>query len=194
MKLETLLRKGRRARVLGVDDAPFTVGSRRDVLVVGAVYSGAMFEGLLSTKIRQDGRNATDRLVRMIGASKFLQQLHLVMLDGLTLGGFNVVDLPLLASELSLPCVSVMRRRPDLSAIQAALGRLPGSARRWRLIQRAGTLHRAGSLWFQVAGATPEAAAQVIDANVHHGKYPECLRAAHLIGSGVVCGESGKRA
>ncbi len=194
MKLETLLRKGRRARVLGVDDAPFKVGSRRDVLVVGAVYSGVAFEGLVSTKIRQDGRNATTRLVQMIAGSKFLRQLHLVMLDGVTLGGFNVVDLPLLATELKLPCASVMRRRPDLDAIEAALQRLPGSAHRWGLIQRAGTLHRAGPLWFQVAGTSPEAAARVISSSVQQGKYPECLRAAHLIGSGVVCGESGKRA
>lgn len=194
MKLETLLRRGRRVRTLGIDDSPFTPGSRRDVLVVGAVYSAGAFEGLLSTRVRQDGRNATDRLLQMISGSKFQPQLHMVLLDGITLGGFNVVDLPLLASGLGLPCAAVMRRRPDLPAIRQALQSLPNSRARWRLVQRAGTLHRAGPLWFQVAGATPAAAAEVIRLSVQHGKLPECLRAAHLIGSGVVTGESGKRA
>ncbi len=194
MKLETLLRRGKRIRTLGIDDSPFVPGSRRDVLVVGAVYSVAAFEGLLSTRVRQDGRNATARLTQMVAGSKFQPQLHMVMLDGITFGGFNVVDLPLLAGNLGLPCVAVMRRRPDLAAIQQALQNLPGSRARWRLVQRAGPLHRAGPLWFQVAGAATEAAARVIAASVHHGKLPECLRAAHLIGSGVVTGESGKRA
>ena len=164
------------------------------MLVVGAVYSGPEFEGLLSTRVRQDGRNSTTKLVQMIRGSKFQQQLHLVMLDGITLGGFNVVDLANLADGVGLPCVSVMRRRPDLPAMAAALENLPGSRARWRLVQRAGPLHRAGSLWFQVAGATAEVVAPVICSSVHHGKLPECLRAAHLIGSGIVTGESGKRA
>lgn len=194
MKLETLLKRGRRVRTLGIDDGPFSPGSRRDVLVVGAVYSGPEFEGLLSTRVRQDGRNSTTKLVQMIRGSKFQQQLHLVMLDGITLGGFNVVDLANLADGVGLPCVSVMRRRPDLPAMAAALENLPGSRARWRLVQRAGPLHRAGSLWFQVAGATAEVVAPVICSSVHHGKLPECLRAAHLIGSGIVTGESGKRA
>ena len=194
MKLETLLSRGRRVRTLGVDDSPFTPGSRRDVLVVGAVYSEGEFEGLLSTHIRQDGRNATHKLVRMISGSKFQPQLHMVMLDGITLGGFNVVDLPRLAAELGIPCVAVMRRHPDLPAMQQALQNVPGSQARWRLVQRAGPLHRAGACWFQVAGASAEVAARVVRASVRRGKVPECLRAAHLIGSGIVCGESGKRA
>ena len=194
MKLETLLRNGKRIRTLGVDDGPFQRGRGRQVLVAGVVYSGGQFEGLLTTRIRQDGFNATTRLVQMIGGSKFQPQLHLVMLDGITLGGFNVVDLPLLARSINIPCVAVVRRQPDQVAIARALDSLTHSQRRWRLIEQAGPMHRAGSLWFQVAGTSVEAAAAVIRGSVIHGKLPECLRAAHLITSGVVTGESGKRA
>ena len=194
MDLSVLIRRGRRARTIGIDDSPFERGRQRDVLVAGAVYSGGEFEGLLTSRVRQDGHNATDRLAQMLASSKFRAQLHLVLLDGITFGGFNVVDLPLLAHRVALPCAAVMRRQPDLDAVQRALHKLPRGAARWERLRRAGPLHRAGALWFQLAGADPAAAAAAIQASVRHGKLPECLRAAHLIAAGVVTGQSGRRA
>jgi endonuclease V-like protein UPF0215 family len=194
MRLETLLRRGRRIRTLGVDDGPFLRGARADVLVVGAVYSAEQFEGLLSTKVRPDGFNSTDRLVRMIVGSKFHRQLHLLMLDGITLGGFNVVDLPALAATTGIPVVAVTRRRPNLAAVTAALARLSSVQRRERILRRAGPFHRVGSLSYQVAGLEPVLAGELIRRSVVQGLLPECLRAAHLIASGLVTGESGHRA
>jgi endonuclease V-like protein UPF0215 family len=194
VSLGALLGQGRRIRSLGVDDGPFSRGRREQVLVVGAVYIGGEFEGLLSTRVSQDGKNATDRLLQMIGGSKFRPQLHAVMLDGITLGGFNVVDLQRLARELELPCLAVVRGRPDLEAVRRALTHLPRGEQRWRLICAAGPLHRCGALSFQAAGVDPEVARQAIRVSVIHGHMPECLRGAHLIASGIVNGESGRRA
>ncbi len=194
MSLRALLRTGRRLRTLGIDDGPFVRGGRAEVLVVGAIYSGGELEGLLSARIRQDGRNATDRLICMVRGSKFQAQLHLVLLDGITLGGLNLVDLPRLAEELELPCAAVMRRPPDLPAFLGAIDRLPRSAERRRLLERAGSLHRAGACWFQVAGGEAEEVGAAISATLLHGGVPECLRGAHLIASGIVTGVSGRRA
>jgi uncharacterized protein len=193
--LATLLRHGRRVRTIGIDDGPFRRGSRGPVLVVGAIYAGAEFEGLLSTRVRQDGWNATTQLARMLLGSKFHAQLHLVLLDGITLGGFNVVDLPRLADEVQLPCAAVMRRPPDLPAVRRALARLPGKERRLHLVERAGPIHSAGgAVCFQVAGADPEPVREALLASLVHGQVPECLRGAHLIASGLENGQSGRRA
>lgn len=194
-RLSAIKRRGGRLRMLGIDDGPFLRGRQREVLVVGAVSSGGELEGLLSTRVRQDGWNATERLLAMIGGSKFHAQLHLVLLDGLTLGGFNVVDLPRLAEELGLPCLAVTRRAPDLEAVARALEKLPGCRRRRELCARAGPVHRAGpSLCFQAAGVSPEVAREALSGSALHGHVPECLRAAHLIAGGIVTGESGRRA
>jgi endonuclease V-like protein UPF0215 family len=192
--LARLLRHDKRIRTLGVDDGPFERGSRGQVLVVGAVYAGDQFEGLLSTRVRQDGHNATRRLIEMIAGSKFQPQLHLVLLDGITLGGFNVVDLPGLAAEIGVPCLAVTRRRPDQAAIRRALSRLPRSAARARLIDRAGAVSRAGRVYFQACGIDPELAALALERCTVSGNMPEALRAAHLIARGIVTGESGRRA
>ncbi len=184
----------RTLRAIGFDDAPFRRGARALVGVAGVVCAGTRFEGLIWGRIRQDGWNATEVLLRLLSGSKFLPQLHLVLLDGIALGGFNVVDLPRLAAGLRRPCLAVMRRPPDLRAVEAALRRLPRARTRLELLRRAGTIHRLGGFVFQVQGAAPEAAAAALARLTDRGAVPEPLRLAHLIGAAVRTGESGRRA
>lgn len=185
---------GRTLRAIGFDDAPFTRGRRGPVGVAGVVCAGTRFEGLVWGRVRQDGWDATEALVRLLVGGKFLPQLHLVLLDGIALGGLNVVDLAGLAAALGRPCVAVMRRPPDLAAVEAAVRRLPRPARRLALIARAGPVHRAGGLCFQVQGADPAATADALVRLTDRGAVPEPLRLAHLVGAAVRTGESGRRA
>src|SRR5919197_6340408 len=115
------LRQCRFVRAIGFDDGPFarTAGAR--VPLVGAVCSGTRFEGMVFGGIRKDGWNATDEIIRLLVGGKFLPQLHLVLLDGIAFGGFNVVDLEALSLAVGRPCAAVMRRRPELTAIERAL-------------------------------------------------------------------------
>ena len=192
-RLDALLTTGRAIRTLGFDDAPFSRRSRR-VRVAGIVCAGTRFEGLVWGEVRRDGWNANDALVRLLAGKKFLPQLHAVLLDGIAFGGFNVVDLPALAGALGLPCVAVMRRRPDLAALERALRRLPRPAARLARIARAGEIHERAPFFFQVAGCSPEVMGRVLARVTDRGHVPESLRLAHLIGSAVMTGESGRRA
>jgi endonuclease V-like protein UPF0215 family len=163
---------GRVIRAIGFDDAPFERRRGASVRIAGVVCAGTRFEGMVFGTARQDGWNATEVLRRLLARGKFLPQLHLVLLDGIAFGGFNVVDLEALASALACPCVAVMRSAPDLPAVERALRRLPQPERRLRLLRRAGPIHRL----------------------TDRGNVPEPLRLAHLVGAAVVCGESGRRA
>lgn len=185
---------GRTLRAVGFDDAPFVRGRRGDVGVAGVVCAGTRFEGLVWGRLRQDGWNATDALARLLLPGKFLPQVHLVLLDGLSFGGLNLVDLPRLAALLARPSVAVMRRAPDLPAMERAIRRLPGADRRLALLRAAGPIHVVGGFTFQVAGAEPAAAADALTRLTDRGDVPEPLRLAHLVGAAVRLGESGRRA
>ncbi len=186
--------EGRTLRAIGFDDAPFTRRRRGDVGVAGVVCAGTRFEGLVWGRLRQDGWNATDALARLLVGGKFLAQLHLVLLDGLTFGGLNVVDLPALAARLGRPCVAVMRHPPDLAAMERAVRTLPRPARRLAVLRAAGTIHRSGPFTFQVAGAAPDDVGRALARLTDRGAVPEPLRLAHLVGAAVRRGESGRRA
>ena len=182
-------------RSIGFDDGPFDRERSRDVLVVGAVYRGGdCFDGLLTTRIRKDGWNATDKLLALLEGSKFLPQLHYAILDGIAFGGFNIVDIHRLHRESGLKVLVAVRKRPDLAAVRRALERCTHPERRWRILRAAGEFHRIDHLHCQLAGMALEEARQLVALTCTRSHLPEPLRAAHLIAGGIVTGQSGRRA
>jgi endonuclease V-like protein UPF0215 family len=186
---------GRYSHVVGFDDAPFERDHRGDVLVVGAIFSGARLEAIVSTRVRRDGANAAAALAVCLQKSRFLPQLHAILLQGISFGGFNVVNLRALHRRTGLPVVVVARRRPDLTAIRAALlEHVPGGVRKWRLVEAAGPMESAAGLYVQRAGIELTAIEALLTRLQLHGRMPEPLRVAHLVAGGVTTGESRHRA
>lgn len=194
MKLETLLARDRTIRVIGFDDAPFVRRRSSSVSIVGVICAETRFEGMVWGKVRQDGWNATDAICRLLLGKKFLPQLHILLLDGIGFGGFNIIDLPKLADKLKIPCVTVMRRQPNMTKIETALQRLPQPQRRLELMRSAGKVYAYPPFFFQVCGEDPDVIAAVLQRLSDRGHVPEALRLAHLIGAAVVKGESGSSA
>ncbi|WP_413161005.1 DUF99 family protein [Capilliphycus salinus ALCB114379] len=145
-------------------------------------------------QVQPDGWDATDTLCNLLIGNKFLPQLHLVLIDGIGFGGFNLVDLPELAARLERPCVAVMRRLPNFDKIERALQRLPDAEKRLEILRRAGQIHAYPPFFFQVCGEEPILIAMALDRLTDCGKVPEALRLAHLIGAAVIKGESGRQA
>jgi hypothetical protein len=175
-------RQARFAHVVGFDDAPFARAHRGDVAVVGAVYSDAHLVGVLRTKVRRDGRNGTSALAAAVEGCRFRPQLHLVLLEGIAVAGFNVIDIAALHERLGIPVLVVARREPDYAAVRRALlGRVPGGARKWRIIERTGPMEGAGALWVQRAGLDLDEARAALRRWSTRGNLPEPLRVAHLI-------------
>jgi endonuclease V-like protein UPF0215 family len=181
--------------VIGFDDAPFSREQRGDVLLVGAVCARTRLDGVLCGKVRRDGRNATARMIELICASQFSRLVRAVLLQGIAVAGFNVVDVRELHRRLGVPVLAVSRRRPDYPSIRQALfSRVRGARRKWRLIQAAGEPERLGAVYVQRAGIGREDALALLEATTLHGNLPEPLRLAHLIAGGVATGRSRGRA
>jgi endonuclease V-like protein UPF0215 family len=181
--------------VVGFDDAPFDRSHRGDVAIIGAVFNGARLEGVIRGKVRRDGANATSSIARLIERSRFRPSLQAVLLQGVTVAGFNVVDLDALSARLGLPVVAVCRRKPDLDRIhRALLTAVPGGKRKWSLIARLGRARRHRDVYVQPAGLDWDRAAALVDRFAFNSNLPEPLRTAHLIAAALGRGESRHRA
>ncbi|MCW4010788.1 MAG: DUF99 family protein [Candidatus Bathyarchaeota archaeon] len=179
-------------RVLGVDDSPFVFRSKAQTLVVGVVFRGGYWlEGAMSTQITVDGADATPKISSMIKASPHYKQLRVVMLNGVTFGGFNVVDIKALNAETNLPVLAVTDRKPDLAKVQSALRNVPDSEEKWRAVLNAGEIFpvvtRAGKrpLYVEAVGVDRDAAAEILRLTSTRSRIPEPLRVAHLVASGI---------
>ena len=155
---------------------------------MGVVFSSPNYvEGILRTTVAIDGTDATDQILSLLEGSPFLDGVRAVLLDGIAVGGFNLVDLDRLHTRLQRPVVTVTRRSPDFSAIRAALRKYfpQDAAARWSLV-RAHALFRlpmpeGNPLRVSAVGCTRAEAAAIVRRTTVRGNLPEPLRLARLV-------------
>jgi hypothetical protein len=181
----------RYSNIIGFDDAPFTPGDIGNVSVVGTVFTGLKLTGVVIGEVEKDGDDATEKLANLIAGSRFYAHVQLVMLQGITLAGFNVVDIEALHQRLGLPVLVVSRKLPDRPAIQHALtSRVRNGVQKWTLLEKMGDPEPVGSVYVQRIGLTMVEAASVVERFAIHSHLPEPLRVAHLIAGALVRGQS----
>ena len=143
----------------------------------------------MHTHVTIDGLDATEQLTSMINSSPHRKQLRLVMLSGITLAGFNIVDINKLNSATGLPVIALTLEKPDLEAVRKALNNLPDHEERWRMILAAGEIHeircKGKKLYVEVAGVSLFDAQEIIKLSSTNSSFPEPLRVAHLVASGI---------
>lgn len=179
-------------RVLGVDDGPFIPHTKGQVPVVGVVFRGGYWlDGVMHTKIAVDGFDSTQKISAMITSSSHYKQLRVIMLNGITFAGFNIVDVNALNAATKLPVITVTREKPDLKEIRKALKNLSNSEERWKAILSAGetvevsTRNEKAKVYMQTAGVSIEDAKKILRLTSTRSNVPEALRVAHLIASGI---------
>jgi hypothetical protein len=177
-------------RILGVDDGKFVPRTEGAVIVVGVVFrGGCSIDGVMHTHIAIDGFDATQQIASMINGSPHCKQLRLVMLNGITFAGFNVVDIKKLNSATELPVIALTRDKPDLEAVRKALNNLPKSEERWNMILEAGKIHeitcKGKKLYMEIVGISLSDAEEIVGLTATRSSFPEPLRIAHLIASGI---------
>ena len=179
-------------RVLGVDDGVFIPHSKGLVDVVGVVFRGGYWlDGVMRTEVEVDGLDGTEKIASMIIESPHYKQLRIIMLSGITLAGFNVVDIKELYNKTGLPVIAITRDMPNMKEIEQAIERLPEKEKRWRAIQNAGEMIKVQTrkeeepIYMQIAGIKREDAEKIVKITSTRSNIPEPLRVAHIIASGL---------
>ena len=184
----------REIRILGVDDAPFPPHTKNNVMLIGTIFRGGTWlDGVLRTYIKGDGTDSTAKIIKMVNDSRHKDQIGVIMLDGITFGGFNVVNIKEIFDKTGIPLIVIMRKFPNFEKIKKALMRFEDCKERWELIKEAGTVYKIENkepLYIQICGINLEDASEIVDIATTRSAIPEPIRAAHLIGAGVVTGES----
>ncbi len=181
-------------RILGIDDSALIF---REILIVGAFFRGGQWlDGVMHSYVIRDGLDATERIADMVISSKHSSQIRVIMLDGVTYGGFNPVDIKQLNRATGIAVIVVMRHLPDLVQIRQALSHLNDTEKRMEMILRAGPIEKvvtdAGEspIYIQCAGIDMALASRIVCLSCVHSNIPEPLRVAHMIATGMICGES----
>ncbi len=181
-------------RILGVDDAPFPIHTTSPVMLIGTVFrAGNWLDGVLRTYITGDGTDATSKISSMVNHTRQKDQLGVIMLDGITFGGFNVVNIRKIFQETGIPVIVIMRRFPSFEKIKKALKRFQDWEERWNNVLDAGKVYEIENeenIYIQIQGINLEDAEEIVRLSATRSAIPEPVRVAHIIAAGVTTGES----
>jgi endonuclease V-like protein UPF0215 family len=181
-------------RILGVDDSPFPSHTTEEVMLVGTVFrAGNWLDGVLSTYIHGDGTDGTEKIIDMVKNSRNLGQLGVIMLDGITFGGFNLVNIREIFESTSVPVIVIMRKIPNFERIKKALKRFDDWELRWANLLEAGQVYKIDNsepVYIQIYGIKLEDAEEIVRISTTRSAIPEPLRVAHIIAAGIISGES----
>ena len=181
-------------RLIGIDDSPFTFNDKYSSIIGVIMRGGSYIECVLHDRVSIDGDDATIICKKMIGKTRHKKQLKAILLDGISLGGFNVVDINELFSYTNIPVITITRDKPDFIKIEKALKK---NFKDWKdrlnLIKK-GRLHKIETshnpIYIKCVGLLINEAKEIIKISTIRGVIPEPIRVAHLIGSGLERGES----
>ena len=180
--------------MIAFDDGRFTFRKGRVALAGVIVRLPSYVEGAIVTDCEIDGTDGTGRVIDAVTKSRFREQIRLIMLDGISCGGFNVYDPGLIHGRTGIPVVSVTRSEPDLRQMESALRMHFADWReRFSLISkyRPCPARRQGFRLFEShVGISDEDALDLIGASIVRGNYPEPIRLAHIFAGAISSGES----
>ncbi len=177
------------ARLVGFDDGPFSFEDERVPLAGVMTRPSGYVEAVMVDEVGVDGRDATGTVVDRLRGSGVVQTAAAVAFDGGAVGGFNVIDLRRVNEALGVPAVAVLRERPDVGAVRAALEEnVEGAKERFDVLTRE-PVHRVelgqGSVFVRHAGGSLESLGALLAEHTVRGLTPEPLRVAHLVATAV---------
>ncbi len=180
-------------RIIAWDDCAFSFRQKK-VRAIGVVFRGGSFmDGVLSASVGKDGDDATGIIADAITGSRHYDQLSFIMLKGITIAGFNIVDIKELNRKTKLPVIAVQRKKPDMKEFVAALKKFRDADEKLLKMRKAGKFYSYGELFCQKAGLNARDCGELLKITCTRSNIPEPLRVAHLIASGL-SGESRGRA
>ena len=99
-------RSTKQPRIVGVDDGSFQIrkGTVGSAIIVAVLFHGSRISAARVGRVEVDGTDANDVLSALLKSMTY----EVVMLSGISFGGFNLVDIKRLSEELGKPVIAVV--------------------------------------------------------------------------------------
>jgi len=176
---------------IGFDDAAFELHSEiKHTQLIGVVCQGTRMVSVNRDIIMIDGDDATEKLIKLVKENE--KQVQYVLTHSITFGGFNLVNLDKIYSEIYKPIIAITEREVDFDSVKNALiNKFPNTYKnKLNYILGAGNLYETeintaggmSKLYFHCKGIEINEVESLLKKICIDSKLPESVRLAHLIG------------
>ena len=176
--------------VVGVDDGAFVPHNRtgQHTILVAALFTNLSMRAIRVGRITVDGLDATSVLNSMLKNLRF----DVVLLSGISFGGFNLINLSRLTREIGKPVIAISGKKPENESVRRALrAHFKDWKDRMKIVRAAGRIHsikplrEEPALFFEVKGAKPAFARRIIRSYAIISRLPEPVRVAGILAKGL---------
>jgi endonuclease V-like protein UPF0215 family len=181
-------------RIFAIDDSPFKFSDKKTYVIGVICRIPTYIEGVNIFSVDVDGNDSTEKIIEVVNQSRFKENIKVIIINGIALAGFNVIDIASIYAKTNIPVVTVSRKIPDMLNIKETLEKkFTDWIYKWNLIEKneIHILERGmHKLSFSCVGIEEKNARLLIEKSIYKGNYPEALRIAHIIASAIKKGES----
>lgn len=172
-----------KGRILGLDDGPFSRVSDNFAPFVGVLMRlDGRIEGIRIGRLPVDGTLAEETIAEMV-ASIGVDNINLVMSEGITFAGFDIVSPDGIFSITGIPYISITRSKADIASMEAALSKY-GEFEKLEKLKRLNPIKcmlKDTEFVVNFAGLTKGEAIRILEKSMFVGNVPEPVRIAHMI-------------
>ncbi|MFW9826743.1 MAG: DUF99 family protein [Candidatus Thorarchaeota archaeon] len=177
---------------IGIDDASFELQSdSKYTQLIGVTCQGTRMVSVYKEKITIDGDDATEKMINLIKKNE--KHVQYVITHSITFGGFNLVNLNKIYSEIGKPIIAITERQVDFESVKKALlQKYPKKYKsKLKCIIDAGNLYEtevntaggSSKIFFHCKGIEVKEVENLLNKVCVDSKLPESVRLAHLIGT-----------
>jgi len=179
--------------VAGVQDGSFeafhrgTSTTKQYTALCCATLKGEKIVAINIDRILVDGLDSTNVMLNNLGKT----ETDVIILGGVTFGGFNVVDVEYVYNRTGIPVIVYSGYYPDMEATKNALCKHFSDWKiRWRRYEILGEIHEFESgfphtIFFEFFGCSKEFAEKILMEQSITCRIPEAVRVADIIAKEV---------
>lgn len=175
--------------VVAIDDSPHHKGQEKSFLCF-VFTMGTLLDKVLSARIRVDGIDGTDAIIKTLADENL--NYSVILTHGITIGGFNLIDINKLHIALGVPIISITENTPKGDLFIKAISNLDNKERRLEIVKNAGEMYEYKTkfgkkpLFFYCKGISKEESKKIILILSKRSRLPEPLLMAHKIASAFI--------
>lgn len=172
-----------KGRILGLDDGPFHRPTDKSAPFVGVLMRmDGRIEGIRFTRLMVDGDSAEMSIVEMV-ESLGSDNINLIMSEGITFAGFDIVEPEEIFRKTGIPFVSKTQSAADIGAMETALSKYGELEKISKLRKLAPARINMGGTDFTVnyAGIPEDEVMKILEKSTFVGNTPEPVRIAHML-------------
>jgi endonuclease V-like protein UPF0215 family len=172
-------------KTVAIDDGSFYFKERKGkALIILALFHNTFLKEIKLGKITIDGLDSTEVIIDLLKNLEF----DIIMLNSITLAGFNIIDVDKIKKSYKKPIIIVIKEKPNNKAVKEALKKhFKDWKHRWSLIRKLRKIHKAKTmenqppLYFEVSSLKPKSAINLMRYYCLTCRIPEPLRVTRLM-------------